>query len=118
MKKLKMKFLVTGALASMILLYACKKSFLERAPLGTLDETTLANNAGVQGLLIGAYSTLNGFGNAGGGFYSSATNWSFGGVASDDAYKGSDAGDQGNELNPFETYTVTARNGPVGGKWA
>jgi hypothetical protein len=118
MKKLKMKFLVTGALASMVLLYACKKSFLERAPLGTLDETTLANNAGVQGLLIGAYSTLNGFGNAGGGFYSSATNWSFGGVASDDAYKGSDAGDQGNELNPFETYTVTASNNPVGGKWA
>jgi hypothetical protein len=118
MKKLKTKFLVTGALSAMVLLYACKKSFLERAPLGTLDETTLANNAGVQGLLIGAYSTLNGFGNAGGGFYSSATNWSFGGVASDDAYKGSDAGDQGNELNPFETYTVTATNGPVGGKWA
>jgi len=118
MKKLKMKFLVTGALSAMVLLYACKKSFLERAPLGTLDETTLANNAGVQGLLIGAYSTLNGFGNAGGGFYSSATNWAFGGVASDDAYKGSDAGDQGNELNSFETYTVTASNSPIGGKWA
>jgi tetratricopeptide (TPR) repeat protein len=118
MKKIKLKIILTGGLAAMVMLYACKKSFLEKAPLGTLNEGTLANNAGVQGLLIGAYSALNGAGVAGSGFYSSPTNWAFGGVASDDAYKGSDAGDQGNEVNPIETYTVTSTNSPVANKWA
>lgn len=119
MKKINFKILLAGGLAATVLLYACKKSFLEKASLGTLDENLLANNAGVQGLLIGAYSMLDGNGGAGGGgFYSTPTNWAFAGVASDDAYKGSDAGDQSNESNPIENYTITATNGPVSSKWA
>jgi len=117
MKKMNFKFLFIGCLAVTFVLYACKKSFLEKAPLGTLDETTLANKQGVEGLLIGAYAQLNGFSGAGGGFYSTPSNWAFGGVASDDAYKGSDAGDQSNESNPIENYTVTPSNGPVSQKW-
>jgi tetratricopeptide (TPR) repeat protein len=118
MKKIKFKIILAGSLAAMVTLYACKKNFLEKAPLGTLDESVLATNAGVQGLLIGAYSTLDGFGNAGGGFYSGPSNWAFAGVASDDAYKGSDAGDQANEANPLENYTVTSTNSAIAGKWA
>ncbi len=117
MKKINSRLILIGCLATMSVLYACKKNFLEKAPLGTLNETTLANKAGVEGLLIGAYAQLNGFSGAGGGFYSTPTNWAFGGVASDDAYKGSDAGDQGNEANPIETYTVTSSNTPVSQKW-
>ncbi len=117
MKKLKIKFIFIGCLATLFTIYACKKNFLEKAPLGTLGENTLANKAGVDGLLIGAYSQLNGFGGAGGGFYSTPSNWVFGGVASDDAYKGSDAGDQSNESNPIENYTVTPTNYPVSSKW-
>ena len=118
MKKNNFKFLIIGFLAIIPMLYACTKNFLEKAPLGTLDETTLANKAGVEGLLIGAYSQLNGFGGANGGFYSTPSNWAFGGVASDDAYKGSDAGDQSVEANPIENYTVTPSNYPVSSKWA
>ncbi len=118
MKKRNLKFLMIGALLSIFTFYACKKGFLEKAALGTLDESTLANRAGVDGLLIGAYSQLNGFGGAGGGFYSGPTNWAFGGVASDDAYKGSDAGDQSVESNPIESYTATPTNIPVAQKWA
>lgn len=118
MKKVHIRFLLLGCISAIFTLYACKKSFLEKAPLGTLDEATLANKAGAEGLLIGAYSQLNGFGGAGGGFYSTPSNWAFGGVASDDAYKGSDAGDQSVESNPIENYTVTSTNGPVASKWA
>ncbi|MEP7107137.1 MAG: RagB/SusD family nutrient uptake outer membrane protein [Ferruginibacter sp.] len=118
MKKLNNRFIVIGCLVTISILYACKKSFLDKAPLGTLDETTLANKAGVDGLLIGAYAQLNGFSGAGGGFYSTPSNWVFGGVASDDAYKGSDAGDQSVESNPIENYTVTPTNTPVAQKWA
>lgn len=118
MKKINFKILIAGCLAIMVTFYACKKAFLEKAPLGTLDESVLATNAGVQGLLIGAYSQLNGFGGAGSGFYSGPSNWAFAGVASDDAYKGSDAGDQGNELNPLEAYTITPTNVPIAQKWS
>jgi len=118
MKNVSIRLIVFGCLASIFALYACKKNFLEKAPLGTLDETTLANKAGVDGLLIGAYSQLNGFGGANGGFYSTPSNWAFGGIASDDAYKGSDAGDQSVEANPIENYTVTPSNYPVSSKWA
>lgn len=117
MKKINFKILFIGCLAFICMLYACKKNFLEKAALGTLDENTLANKAGVEGLLIGAYAQLNGFSGAGGGFYSTPSNWVFGGVASDDAYKGSDAGDQSNESNPIENYTVTPSNTPVSQKW-
>jgi hypothetical protein len=118
MKKSNYRFLILCSLVAVTTMYACKKDFLEKAPLGTLDENTLANKAGVEGLLIGAYSQLNGMGGAGGfSFYSTPSNWAFGGVASDDAYKGTDAGDQGNELNPIETYTVTPSNSPVSSKW-
>jgi hypothetical protein len=117
MKRINKTIIITVFFASIFVLYACKKSFLEKAPLGTLDESTLANKAGVEGLLIGAYSQLNGFGGANGGFYSTPSNWAFGGVASDDAYKGSDGGDQSSESNPIENYTVTPSNYPVSSKW-
>lgn len=118
MKKINFKLLLTGGLAATVLLYACKKSFLEKATLGTLDESVLSNSAGVQGLLIGAYSMLDGNGGAGGGgWYTTPTNWVFAGVASDDAYKGSDAGDQSVEANPIENYTVTSTNIATNNKW-
>ncbi len=89
MKKSNFRFLIFCNVVASTFLYACKKDFLEKAPLGTLDETTIANKAGVEALLIGAYAQLNGFSGAFGGFYSTPSNWAFGGVASDDAYKGS-----------------------------
>lgn len=118
MKKINFKIALQGALAILFILFSCNKSFLDKPSLGTLDESTLANKAGVEGLLIGAYHMIDGFGGAGGGFYSTATNWAFGGVASDDAYKGSDAGDQSTEANPLENYTVTSQNPAIAGKWA
>ena len=118
MKKNNFKHILIGCLTLTSVLYSCQKSFLEKAPLGSLDESTLASKAGVEGLLIGAYSQLNGFGGASGGFYSTPSNWAFGGVASDDAYKGSDAGDQSVEANPIENHTVTSVNPAVGSKWA
>lgn len=118
MKNTNYKYILLGCFVVTSILYACRKDFLEKAPLGSVDESTLANKAGVEGLLIGAYGQLNGNSGAGAGFYSTPTNWAFGGVASDDAYKGSDAGDQSVESNPLENYTVTSTNIPVSQKWA
>ena len=45
MKRIKIKF-ITGiavALAAFMVMYACNKDFLEKAPLGALDPAFLAN---------------------------------------------------------------------------
>ena len=77
--------------------------------MGSTSETTLATEGGVQGLLTGAYSLMDK-----GGWPSG--NWVFGGVASDDAHTGTEAG----ALQPipsFENYTFDATTYPLDNKW-
>ena len=102
--------------------YACKKSFLDKAPVGSLDPSALANKNGVNGLLIGAYSLLDGQGDLtivygpSGPWASSADNWIYGNVCGTEAHKGSSLGDQP-EIVPLETFSPTTTNPDVWGKW-
>ena len=117
MKKIKYKFLIPACLVLLVAIIACKKSFLDKPPLGTLNPQILATEKGVQGLLIGAYSLVDGEGAAGDGFASGASNWILGGVASDDAYKGSDPTDVG-EAAPMEQFvSLTPTNSAIPQKW-
>lgn len=118
MKKNKSKFLITLLLpVAAVTIFACSKSFLDKQPQGVLKPDIMASEAGVNGLLIGAYSLVDGEGTSGDGFASGASNWIYGGVASDDAYKGSDAGDVGDAV-PFEDWvSLTATNGAIPQKW-
>lgn len=74
-------------------LYGCR-DFLVAPPQGTLDELSLANQAGVEATLIGAYAMLGGWIPGIAAWGAAASNWSLGSVPSDDAYKGSDPADQ------------------------
>lgn len=118
MKSMKYKILIPSVLIVIVLLAACSKEFLNKPPLGTLNPEILATETGVQGLLIGAYSLVDGNGSLGDGNYgSAASNWGYGGVASDDAYKGSDPTDV-NDFAPFEKFvSLTPTNGAVPQKW-
>lgn len=73
--------------------YSCK-DFLVGTPQGTLDERTLASRVGVEGTLIAAYRALDWTTGVGGAWGSAASNWVWGSVPSDDAYKGSEPTDQ------------------------
>jgi hypothetical protein len=110
----KIAFSIVSLATLGVITWSCSKSFLERNPIGTLDANTLANEKGVEALLVGTYSVLDGFVNGGGiflgGWQSSGTNWVYGSIAGGDAHKGSDAGDQP-DINPIETFTATATNG-------
>src|ERR1044071_7152800 len=89
--------IVACTISSLVLMLACNKDFLDKKPLGTASETDLTNPAGIRGLLIGAYSMLDGIGGPspdGNPFSKGVSNWVFGGVASDDAHKGSTDDDQ------------------------
>ncbi len=115
MKRLSVKYIVAASLAVMALSYACKEEFLEIPAIGLLSESTLASKAGVNGLLIGAYSLLDGH-PGGNQMPQSMSNWHFGGVASDDAHKGSEYGDQ-TDLEFIENYSALPVNSYFNAKW-
>ena len=86
----------------------CKNFLTDAAvPQGTLDAGTLANKAGVEGTLMAAYRQLDFTNGVGGAWGSAASNWIWGSITSDDAYKGSEATDQPN-LDPIEFYQWSA----------
>jgi len=97
--------------------YACS-DFLETPPQGTLDENTLANLAGVEGTLIAAYRALDYNNGVGGAWGTAASNWVWGSVTSDDAYKGSEASDQP-AITDIELYNwaTGAADGYLNDKW-
>jgi len=100
--KLSTKLTVIGVLAVAAMTAGCE-DFLDSPPQGQLDALTLANRAGVEATLIGSYAMLGGWIPIGGGWGASASNWPFGSVPSDDAYKGSEPSDQP-DINPIEIY--------------
>ncbi len=112
------KYLIAGCLALAVTAYSCGKDFLEKKPYGSLDEGTLANQQGVEALLVGAYSMLDGVARNPtlGGWESTTTNWVYGGIAGGEAHKGSDAGDQP-AINPIERHEHNATNPYFEIKW-
>lgn len=100
---------------TLLALQGCGKSFLEKQPLGLGNEELLATKSGVNTVLIGAYSLLDGVG-SGFTFSSSASNWIYGSVASDDAYKGSDVGDQA-QITTIERYVSQPDIAVFNEKW-
>lgn len=111
------KFLVITCIILTVTTSSCKKEFLEINALGALSETTLANKAGVNGLLIGAYSLLDGVGASGASpWQSPISNYLLGGIASDDAYRGSAYGDE-TYMEEIENYTETPITQSFDAKW-
>ncbi|GAB4480432.1 MAG: RagB/SusD family nutrient uptake outer membrane protein [Thermoflexibacter sp.] len=93
---------------------------MEVVPKTGLSEATLANKAGVNYLLIGAYSLLDGVqtnvGSPNADWHGSADNWIYGEVNADNAYKGSTSGDQP-EISFIEQKQILPDNNHFRGKW-
>lgn len=98
--------ILLAAIAGLIVV-ACSEDFLEAPAQASLDEATLANQDGVEAALISAYSMLDGWNNNWGVFNppwgGAGSNWIWGSVTSDEAYKGSEPGDQ-LEIQQAELY--------------
>ncbi|GLU54242.1 RagB/SusD family nutrient uptake outer membrane protein [Dyadobacter frigoris] len=115
MKKIAILFsaVILGILSS------CSDSFLDVSPKAALSSTTLQNKIGVNALLVGAYALLDGWATAEGAYRSynvGADNWVYGSVASDDAHKGTNAGDQP-PISLIETGNIASDNIYFRGKW-
>jgi len=101
------------------ILSSCSDSFLDVQPKAALSSATLQNKTGINALLVGAYSLLDGWATAEGAYRSynvGADNWVYGSVASDDAYKGTNAGDQP-PISLIEQGNIAADNIYFRGKW-
>jgi len=103
-------------LISIWLLNACSEQFLDIKPNGVLDGNVLATEEGVETLLIGAYSMLDGVADQGFGWEAAGSNWLYGSIRGMEANKGSDAGDQ-SDINAIQAYSETATNSYLNARW-
>jgi hypothetical protein len=96
---------------------SCKKSFLTVAPTGSLDQELLQSSKGLDALLIGTYSMIDGVSSQfGSGWETTASNWVFGSIRGMEANKGTDGGDQ-SDINPLQTFSETSTNPFLNFKW-
>ncbi len=104
--------------ALVVLMFSCD-DFMDTKPLGKLSENQFYTYDGVDGLLTGAYALLDGAlssSEAVESWAGSVTNWVWGSVASDDAYKGSTYSDQ-TPINTIELYQPLSTNSYCAAKW-
>jgi starch-binding outer membrane protein, SusD/RagB family len=115
MKKINIKIVLAFAILVGVT-NSCKEQFLEITPNGALDATVLTTKAGVDNLLIGAYSMLDGVSSAGFGWEAASSNWVYGSIRGLEANKGTDSGDQP-DINPIQTFSESPTNPYLNVKW-
>jgi len=102
-------------IAALGIVGACKEDFLNIAPNGAVGVSLLGNEKGVDALLVGAYSVLDGIG-VGYSWESAASNWVYGDIRGMIANKGTDSGDQP-DINPIQSFSEQATNPYLQTKW-
>lgn len=106
------------ALGCTALLTACSEDFLENTPQGSLSDGVMNSTEAIDLLVNAAYAGLSGITNEQGDPCMRPTsNWSYGEVRADNAYKG--GGGEGDvwDVHAMETFQVQANNGNIDGKW-
>src|SRR5689334_833028 len=94
-------FIAAFLASGLLLMGSCKKA-LDYTPTGVLSSTDLTSPAAVEGLVTAAYSAI-GNGDMIGPIYS---NWAYGSVRSDDAYKGGGGTGDVGEIDAMEHYNL------------
>jgi len=102
-------------LGSSLLLFSCGKEWLEVRPENTVDQYSLANMEGIEAILAGAYSMLDGVSSQF-GWESASSNWLYGSIRGIEANKGTDAGDSWAGQSIVH-YWETATNEFLNQKW-
>lgn len=115
---MKLKY-IPFAIAMAALTTGCNESrFLDVTPQGTLNSDNTATAENVDLLISAAYAALGGVAPQDNSVWMiPMTNWSYGSVRSDDAYKGGGSVTDAEEINRIETFDVDATLGNVDSKW-
>ncbi len=113
MKLIKTYKLVMLSALTLFTLIACKDDFLEVGATGSLAESQMTTLNGIDGVLIGAYSALNGvFGSR----FEGPNHWVTGSIAGGEANKGTDPGDY-SSINPIQRYETDPTQGDLNNFW-
>lgn len=101
------------------ILFACNKNKLNEPALGSLGETAIANKKGVEGLLIGAYTMLDGISAVEFNFGAAGSNWIYGSICGTEAYKGGpDFSNDNPDISSLEIFDANPYNSDLAEKWA
>jgi len=100
------KLIITSFMASGLLIFSSCKKALDYTPPGVLSSTDLTSPSAVDGLVTAAYAAI-GNGDMVGPIYS---NWAFGSVHSDDAYKGGGGTGDVGDVDALEHYNLVTPN--------
>lgn len=109
---------IIAAAACAAMFTACSDDFLENKPQGSLSDGVMNSTESIDLLVNSAYAAMSGFTNEQGDPWVRPTsNWSYGEVRADNAYKG--GGGEGDlwDVHAMETFQVQSNNGNIDGKW-
>ena len=114
---MKIRNIIIVALLDMVA-GACSNNFLENKPQGSLSEGNMDDPEAVDLLVTGAYATFGcRYADSNDPHWFPLTNWSFGEVRSDNAYKGGGGLTDAIEIHDMETANLQSNNGHLDGKW-
>src|SRR6476659_3540903 len=94
--------IITAFITFGLLIFSSCKKALDYTPTGVLSSTDLTSPSAVEGLVTAAYAAI-GNGDMIGPIYS---NWAYGSVRSDDAYKGGGGTGDVGEVDALEHYNL------------
>src|SRR5512136_2021390 len=115
MKRIFKLLSITVLFGSLLMIYSCSEEFLTKEPPGVAAGSVIQTPEGVEALLVGVYERMqNGNQSMFGGALTS--DWTYSGGCSDDAYKGTSAGDQSN-FNLLERYEALPNNPYLRARW-
>lgn len=109
---------ILATAAAALVLSSCNDSFLENKPQGPLSEASMNNPEAVELLVNGAYATFGcRYADSNDPHLFPVTNWSYGEVRADNAYKGGGGETDLWEIHDMETAKIKPNNGFLDGKW-
>ncbi|CAH0999014.1 hypothetical protein LEM8419_00307 [Neolewinella maritima] len=108
----RLPLLFVGSLLVGGLLWTCSDDFLEVSPKGALAPSVLATEAGIEGVLLGAYAQLGGRGN----YFGGSSNWANGSIQGGEANKGTDDGDF-SDINELVRYQLQPTSRIPADRW-
>ena len=103
--------------ASVLMMCACADSFLSEEPVGEFLPGQVESEENIEGIVTGAYAVLDGY-YASDAINSGCSNWQFGDVVSDDAYKGGGGTGDQNQIHLMEIFNANPTGIDFEARWA
>lgn len=108
-----MKKIVSLVVAALVMC-SCADSFLSEEPVGEFMPEQVESEENIEGIVIGAYAVLD----ASDAINSGCSNWQFGDVVSDDAYKGGGGTGDQNQIHLMEIFNANPTGIDFEARWA